>query len=252
MELFAITLTSLQQDMARLDQVATNLANVSTPAYKRQVLSVRPFTQALNEAAAQVPGVDEVTTARSTTEVLSDQRVGTARHTGRPLDLALLGEGHFEVLTDSGPAYTRKGDFTVDAQGRLVTSQGLAVMSKNGEIRLTGRTPVIDAAGNVTELVSPADGAPAMPLGQLKIMRFEKPQNLRRLGEGLFAQGEGMTVLPDGEVQLRQGALENANVSTTREMVDLIETMRHFESMQRVIQGYDEMIGSAVRKLAEV
>lgn len=237
-EIFALTLGSMQNDMSRLDQVAMNLVNAATPGYKRQVVAPRPFVQALEDAQALQPP-----------EVLTDMRAGTVRATSQPLDLALLGDGFFEVLTDSGPAYTRKGNFTVDARGRLVTAQGYPVMGKGGDIQLAGRAPVIDSMGHVSESV---DGAVQVtPVGQLKIVRFDNPQGLQRLGEGLVAGGDGMTVLSDSQVQLRQGALENANVNSTREMVDLIQTMRHFETMHRVIQGYDDMIGSAVRKLAE-
>ena len=244
-EIFALALTSMQNDMARLDQVALNLANVATPGYKRQVLAVQPFAEAMRGAAAQAGAPETAASA-----VVSDLRTGTLKTTGQPLDLALAGEGYFEVLTDSGPAYTRKGDFTVDARGRLVTAQGFPVMGKGGDIRLAGRAPTIDEAGNVSEAATDGSAA-AVAVGQLKVVRFDKSQALRRLGDGLLAPGEGMAVLADGEVRLRQGALENSNVNATREMVDLMQAMRHFETMHRVVQGYDEMIGGAVRKLGE-
>lgn len=250
-DFYAFALTSLQNDMQQLDHVALNLANVTTPGYRRQVLAVRPFTEALQAASAQDLGSAATTAAAARTgEVLSDLRPGALKSTGQPLDLALMGEGYFEVLTDQGPAYTRKGDFSVDARGRLVTSQGFPVMGKSGDVRLTTHAPMIDASGRVSET---APNTPeSVTVGQLKIVRFDTPQGLRRLGEGLFAPGQGMSVLPDGEVKLRQGALENSNVNSTREMVELIQTMRHFEAMHRVTQGYDDMLGSAVRKLTEV
>lgn len=239
-EIYALTLASMHNDMSRLDHIAQNLANVTTPGYKRQVVAARPFVDALQDAQNVQPP-----------EVLTDMRAGTVRSTGQALDLALVGEGYFEVMTEKGPAYTRMGNFSVDARGRLVTSQGYPVMGKNGDIHLTGRAPVIDSAGNITEAAAPDGMSQATPAGQLKVVRFDASQPLHRQGDGLIAAGEGMTLLPVGDVQIRQGALENANVNTTREMVDLIQTMRHFESMHRVVQGYDEMIGSAVRKLAE-
>jgi flagellar basal-body rod protein FlgF len=239
-EVFALTLASMRNDMARMDHVALNLANVSTPGYKRQVVATRPFIDALQDAQGL-----------QLSEVLTDTRAGTVKSTGQPLDLALAGEGFFEVMTAKGPAYTRAGSFNVDARGRLVTSQGYPVMGKNGDIHLTGRSPTVDSAGNVSEAGATDGSQQATPIGQLKVVRFDKSEDLQRLGEGLFAAGEGMTLIPEADVQIRQGALENANVNTTREMVDLIQTMRHFETMHRVVQGYDEMIGAAVRKLTE-
>jgi flagellar basal-body rod protein FlgF len=239
-EIFALTLASMQNDKSRLDHVALNLANVTTPGYQRQVVATRPFVDAIQDAqSSQAPAV------------LTDTRPGTIKSTGQPLDLALAGEGYFEVMTEKGPAYTRAGNFNVDPRGRLVTAQGYPVMGKNGDIHLTGRSPTIDSAGNITEAGAPEGPSQATPIGQLKVVRFDQPRTLQRLGEGLVAAGENMTVLADADVRIRQGALENANVNTTREMVDLIQAMRHFETMHRVVQGYDEMIGTAVRKLSE-
>jgi flagellar basal-body rod protein FlgF len=239
-EVLALSLASMQQDKARLDQVALNLANVTTPGYKRQVVVARPFAETLHDVQAN-----------QRLSLMTDSRAGTIKHTGQPLDVALTGEGFFEVITDKGPAYTRAGNFGVDSRGRLVSAQGYQVMGKNGDIQLIGRSPLIDKAGHITEAASAGGSASAIPVGQLKVVRFENTHSLERLGDGLVAAGEGMTVLDSADVSIRQGATENANVNPTHEMVELIQAMRHFETMHRVVQGYDEMIGTAVRKLAE-
>lgn len=139
--------------------------------------------------------------------------------------------------------------------GRLVTAQGYPVMGKNGEIFLTTQTPVIDSVGNVTEpnaATGPSAVNPGTPIAQIKVVKFDTPKTLQRLGEGLVAAGTGMTVVDDVNVQIRQGALENGNVSSMQEMMQLIQTMRHFESVQKITQGYDEMIGTAIRKLGDL
>lgn len=252
--ILAVSLATMQHDMQRLDRIAQNLANVTTPGYKREVVASRPFVEVLDQTAlsAQGPlaGATSADSAASNVRGLLDVRPGTLRMTGEPLDLALAGDGFFEVATAEGMAYTRQGNFSVDARGRLVTAQGHAVMGKNGEIFLATLRPVIDAAGNITEPLSPspAGGAPG---AQVKVVRFDNPASMQRLGDGLLAPGAGMLVASD-DVQVRQGALENANVSTVQEMVQLMQTMRHFESMQKVATGYDEMLGSAIRKLGEL
>lgn len=261
MEVLAIALASMQQDMTRVDRVALNLANVSTPGYRREVVAVRPFAEVLDGAglpelgsAATLPTADPARTPGAV-QVLSDTRAGTLRVTGQPLDLALTGDGFFEVATDGGPAYTRQGSFRVDAQGRLVTAQGHPVMGRNGEIHLTTQTPFVDSAGNVTEpnaTSGPSAAAPGTPVAQLKVVRFDDAKTLQRLGDGLVAAGAGMSEVADGEAGIRQGALENANVSSAQEMVQLVQAMRHFESMQRIAQGYDEMLGMAIRKLGDL
>jgi flagellar basal-body rod protein FlgG len=252
--ILAVSLATMQHDMQRLDRIALNLANVTTPGYKREVIASRPFVEVLDQTALStqdpLAGAISADSAASNVRGLLDVRPGTLRMTGEPLDLALAGDGFFEVATAEGMAYTRQGNFSVDARGRLVTAQGHAVMGKNGEIFLATLRPAIDSTGNITELLSasPVGGAPG---AQLKVVRFDNPASMQRLGDGLLAAGAGMVVAGD-DVQIRQGALENANVSTVQEMVQLMQTMRHFESMQKVATGYDEMLGSAIRKLGEL
>lgn len=252
--IFAVALATMHNDQGRVERIALNLANVSTPGYKREVTGVRPFGQMLEAArpaAAATASADGGTAAAPTFQVLTDARPGTLRMTGQPLDLALASDGWFEVMTESGPAYTRQGNFGVDARGRLVTASGLPVMGTSGEIVLGTRAPTIDEAGNVRD-PSAAAAASAAPLARLKVVRFQAPSALQRLGDGLVAAGADMTVVSDGSAQIRQGALENANVSSMHEMVQLIQTMRHFESMQKVVQGYDELLGMAIRKLGDL
>jgi flagellar basal-body rod protein FlgF len=258
-DVFAIALASMHHDVSRLDRVALNLANVGTPGYRREVVAARPFVEVLDAMSASRASAPGITTddprAPGRLQVLSDTRAGAIQVTGQPLDVALTGDGFFEVVTDAGPAYTRHGSFHVDARGRLVSAQGHPVMGRDGEIHLTTRTPLIDAAGAVTEpdaTTGPSAAAPGTPLAQLKVVRFEDPRSLQRLGAGLVAAGPGMKVAADGEAQIRQGALESSNVNSMQEMVQLVETMRHFESMQRIAQGYDEMLGTAIRKLGDL
>lgn len=254
--ILAVSLATMQQDMQRMDTVARNLANVSTPGYKREVMSTRPFVEVVDDlSSGATGGGSPAGPGVSAVQLMLDGRPGTLQMTREPLDVALTGEGFFEVATDEGPAYTRQGNFKVDARGRLVTAQGHAVLGKNGDIYLTTPNPVIDEAGNITEpqaTSGPAVSVPGTPVAQLKVVRFEEPNKLQRMGDGLLLGGAGLTVLDDAQVHVRQGALENANVSTMQEMVQMMQTMRHFESMQKVAQGYDEMVGAAVRKLGDL
>lgn len=248
-EVLAVTLQSMQLDMAKVDRVGLNLANAQTTAYKREVVTAAPFAQHL--AAAQQ--ADAAAAPSMTTHV--DQRTGTLRSTGQSLDLALAGPGWFEVQTEHGPAYTRQGDFRLDAQGRLVTQQGLPVMGVAGEIQLPHGHPVIDAQGRVFEGTLPG-GAPlagtAQPVAQLKIVRFEDKAAIERMGQGLVTASGEVTAVADSQTEVRQGYLENSNVSSMHEMVQLIQTLRHFESMQKTALGYDEMLGTAIRKLGDI
>ncbi|WP_048437843.1 flagellar hook-basal body protein [Caenimonas sp. SL110] len=258
-EVLAIGLQAMQGDMARLEQVGMNLANALTPGYKAglsvQGASGASFASHFGAAASALDAASlasavtphTVTPHTVTTQYLSDTRPATLKLTGEALDVALAGPGYFEVMTGQGPAYTRSGSFRVDGQGRLVTTQGHAVMGAGGEIVLKSPSPTIDASGAITS--SPS--ADAQVLGRLRVVQFEAGAQLTPLGDNLLAAGPAISSLQGDAVQVRQGFVENSNVNPAREMTNLIQTMRHFESMQKVVQTYDDMLGNAIRKLGE-
>jgi flagellar basal-body rod protein FlgF len=261
-DIYVIGLTSAQQDFARVDRVALNLANMSTPGYKREVVALRPFADVLmaenasgRESTGSLSSSGQAAPALGGMQVLFDVRPGSLKQTGQPFDLALTGDGFFEVATPSGPAYTRQGDFHLDQNGRLVTALGDPVMGMGGEIYLTTRNPSVDTAGNITEpyaTTGPGATAPGRPVAQIKVVHFENSGTLQRLGNGLLASGQATAIASDNVTQIRQGALENSNVDSMHEMVQLLQTVRHFESMQRIVQGYDELLGTAIRKLGDL
>jgi len=231
---------SMSSDLSRMTSIGHNLANASTPGYKRHVAAgAEPFVQAL-EDQARAAGA-----APAGNGTVADHKHGTLRPTGAALDVAIGGDGFFEVRTDSGLAYTRRGDFRVDATGQLVTHAGHQVMGTSGPLVLRSASPVIGKDGRVL------DGE--HEVGQLKIVHFAKPQQLTRVGEGgLFTAPEEAAATPEQQApKLYQGHLEASNVNTASEMVKLIETVRHFEAMQKVVHGTDEMTERALRKLGE-
>jgi len=263
-DVLAITLNGMQQDMARLERISMNIANATTPGYKREVASSLPVgagsfagamrgadaARRVGEGAAMgaIPGALAVA---GSLMIQTDGHAGTLKTTGQSLDVALTTPGFFEISTDAGPAYTRLGSWQLDARGRLVTAQGQPVMGVGGEIVLSRPNPVIDATGQVFEGKS-GGGTEATPVGQLKVVRFDEAAKLEHLGGSLLRTDAAPVQVADVDVQLRQGFVENSNVNSMQEMTQLIQAMRHFESMQRVALGYDEMIGAAVRKLGDL
>lgn len=226
----SLALHGMQADMARLDRIAMNLANAQTAGFKRDIAAATPFARHLD--ATPVAGVQ------------MDPRPGTLRATGRSLDVALAGPGWFEVLAEGGPAYTRQGEFRLDARGRLVTGQGLPVMGTSGEIQLLQGTAVIDARGRVYD----GPVAAGTPVAQLKLVLLDPLAPVQRLGAGLV---RGTAGGPAQEAEVRQGHLEASNVNPMQEMVQLLQALRHFESMQKLALGYDEMLAAAIRRLGE-
>jgi flagellar basal-body rod protein FlgG len=249
-EVLALALNSLQNDIRRVEHVAMNLANTLTPGYKRQVAVVQPFAS-LVESGQGVAADGSVPAQNVSTGVQSfvDVRAGALKKTGESLNLAIGGTGFFEILTPEGPAYTRQGNFHMDERGRLVTAEGQPVMGLGGEITLTGPTPTIASDGTILDATN---GGGRTQLGQLKVVRFEDTKGMASLGNGLLTTGSGITELKGTQVQVQQGYLENSNVSSQQEMVQLMQTTRHFESVQKAIQSYDELLGTAIHKLGEV
>jgi flagellar basal-body rod protein FlgF len=221
---------AMQQDMVHMNRIGANLANALTPGYKREVgiaADVRsgPFASAMQR-------------------VVRDMQTGTVKPTGHALDLALTGPGFFEVMTTQGPAYTRQGQFQVDAQGRLVTPRGDAVIGMGGDITLSGGAVQIDAKGVLTE--------DDHVVGQVKVVEFDDVQSLTALPDNLFSAARQMHEHEAANTNVRQGYIENSNVQPMHEMVQMMQTMRHFESMQRAAQGMDDMLGVAIRKLGDL
>jgi flagellar basal-body rod protein FlgG len=229
-------LGSMHADMARVERVSMNIANAQTAAFQREGVAPAGFGERV-QSGAQVLGV------------YTDQRPGTLRSTGQSLDFALSSPGWFEVTTPQGAAYTRAGNFRMDANGRLVTQQGYAVNGVAGEIVLPHGAPVVDSAGRLFE--SSGTRQAATPLAQLKVVQFAQGSALQKLGDGLvLVQGTPVAAAEDA-MQVRQGFIENSNVNALEEMVRLIEAMRHVETLQKVALGYDDMVGNTIRKLGE-
>ncbi len=236
MDAAAIASISMQNDLLRLNSISQNLANVTTPGYKRQFTASRPFATFLQTEN----GLEPPTSGANAL----DMRIGTLRPTSNPYDLAVEGEGFFEVTTETGVAYARQGTIRADGRGQLRTQQGLALAGVNGDLRPNGGNFTIDANGEVRQ--------GERTLGQIKLVRFANPGSLLPLGNGLYAQGGA--VLADAGLNpgaLRSGFLENSNVESAQEMVRLTETVRHFEAMQKILQGYGDAFDLTLRKLGE-
>src|SRR5262245_44678109 len=219
-------------DMYRLNAVSQNLANAGTTGFKKEVVVSRTFTEHL-EAGTQSLQVELPMQSSSV-----DTRQGPLLRTGNALDVAIEGAGFFELSGPDGAVYSRHGSFRVDSGGRLVSSGGLPVMGASGEIQLAGTQPAIDAAGRVFE--------GERQVAQLKIIRFNDPAALAPLGGGLY-RANGAGELASDALQVRQGFLESSNVVSLGEMLALVMLMRRFEAASRVVQGYDGMLGSAIK-----
>jgi flagellar basal-body rod protein FlgF len=224
---------SLAGITARYEAITHNLANGSTPAFKRHRVQ---FQQALARAgdpssAGAVQGQDSI-----------DFSQGALEQTNRPLDFALTGKGFFILDTPKGPLYTRNGAFTLNANRQLVASGGQIVEGQNGPIVL----PPNCAAGDV-QVASDGDLKVAgHSIGKLKIVDFANAGVLTPIGAGCF-RAPASTPPTDSTATVRQGYQEASNVNTVRELVDLIQITRLYEANLKNITATDEKTKSLLQ-----
>jgi len=240
----------------RLEVLANNLANVNTAGFKADdvAFQVEYYTQPQGEdppadAETEVdlerfPSQDDLPAAIILTGY-TDFSGGPSRHTGNSLDVALEGNGFFSVNTPSGIQYTRQGSFTLDQDGRLVTSDGHLVMGEGGEITIEGQKVTIDEEGYIN-----VDGN---EIDRLAIVTFSDLKGLTKVGSSLFATTDsGQIPEPAEQAVVKQGFLENANVNAIRMMTDMIAEMRMVEAYQKIVQTADRATSDAVNTLGTI
>lgn len=218
---------AMRADADALRTIGQNVANAEVTAYRRQV----PVQSA--EFATQLDAI--------VSEPAVDRRAGTLKTTGEPLDLALEGNGYFVLQGAGGSVYTRRGDFRVSADGLLTAASGEPVLGAGGPIQVGTTLPTIEPDGTVR--VGPD------VIDQLQLMYFGNEAKLQYLGNSLYADAGDAAATDNGYAAVRQGFLEGSNVAPVTEMVQLMEAMRHFETTQRFVRGYDQMMEKAISEL---
>lgn len=247
-----IAATGMTSAMVRQDVIASNLANVSTVGFKADRVVNESFADRLlynmqgpNGALQQMGEFGYGTRVAGT---ITDFAQGSLRATEGPLDVAIGGDGFFRVRMEDGiVAYTRNGQFTRSPDGFLTTQTGEYVLGPSGTrpgdnlpvFIGTSGDPVIKADGQVLA----ADGT---RLGQIGISTLDIP-NSRKIGQNMWV-GDETGALPSA-TQLRQRFVEASGTNSVREMVDMITTLRSYESSQRVITSIDGTLDKAVNSV---
>ena len=240
----AIASIGMQGDLARMESISHNTANVLTPGFKRQIAITPGFAAQVQQGVQQNAALTMQPSTAAAVQTVIDPSSGSLRHTGNYQDVAIEGPAFFEVSTPAGPAYTKAGSLRTDVQGRLVNLQDYPVMGIGGEIRLNNTPFTIAANGDVSQ-----DGR---VVGRLKLVQFEHAEGMVPTGNGIYLAGSAQQAHDiKTPSTLRTGFLEASNVSTPQEMVRLTETVRHFESLQKLVQGYDDTLEKTIRKLGE-
>jgi len=245
-----IAMSGAKQNMQALAINANNLANAKTTGFKADLSQARSM---------QAFGEGQPTRVFAMTESASQNfDSGSLLTTGRPLDLAINGEGWFAVQTPeasygaglgglgSGEAYTRQGNLRVTEDGTLETANGELVLGDSGPIILPLPVNNIQISADGTITVQP-EGAPNTEQEEVGRIKLVNPdvRSLSKGSDGLFRRKDGQDETADANVQVRGGTLETSNVNPLYEMTDMIALQRQFEMQLKLMKTAEEIDASS-------
>ena len=228
----------------QLDIAANNIANLDTAGFKVENLMLQTDPLVPQKAPRFGPvkyALDD--------GVARDFGQGGVEQTGGPYDFAIQGDAFFQVQTPAGPRFTRDGRFGVDTQNRLVTKDGNPVLTAEGpEISFdpAKSPPSVGKDGTISQTDEHGQVTQA---GKLTVARFADLKGLRKDGDNLFATDE--TPIPAADAQVRQGAVERANVKPVLEITSLIDTTRAYERVMSIMNSTSDLSRSAVQRLGK-
>ncbi|HAF45596.1 MAG: flagellar basal-body rod protein FlgG [Sideroxyarcus sp.] len=254
-----ISKTGLEAQQTQMDVISNNLANVSTTGFKRsravfEDLLYQNLRQpgAQSSQQTQVPsglqigtGVRPVATERIHTQ-------GNLQQTGNKLDVAIQGNGFFQILMpDGATAYTRDGSFQVDSQGQIVTANGFVVQPA---ITIPANTTSVSIGQDGVVSVTQAGVTAPVQVGSMQLATFINASGLESMGQNLYLEsgssGTPSTNVPgtNGTGTLSQGYVETSNVNVVEELVNMIQTQRAYEINSKAITTSDQML----QKLSQI
>jgi len=283
--------TALSGGLAKareVEVIANNLANATTPGFKRDTGTFNEYLTELRRGDS-VEGVQQEVLSLANPDarpsgdksfvemdgIYTDFRQGTLQKSGRPLDVAIEGNGFFEVLTPAGIRYTRQGNFSVNKEGRLVNSNGDLVLSKGSQNKVAVTDLEVPGAAPFTGQVS--DRQPAaeqriiqfgegpvqitqegaviqngVEISRINIEEFEEAQWLEKMGNSYYRNTHPAN-LKNGTLnsRLHQGFIEGSNVNAVSEMTRLIEATRAYESHMQAIKAYQDIDSKSVNDIAK-
>ena len=242
-----IAATGMESQQSYLNVIANNLSNINTNGYKKESVYFQDIMNKETLATLQKGLSSTQGNGASIGKILKEFSVGDLKQTGRSMDLAIQGNGFFEVyLPDGSLAYTRDGNLHLSAEGNLVSRE-------NNEFSPTIQVPSganqlsIRADGTVTAILS--DGDDPVEIGRIELASFANASGLQAIGGNLYIpseqSGDAYYAIP-GEKDtgsLIQGFLESSNVNLVEELTNMVFAQRAYEINSKVIQASDEMLG---------
>lgn len=250
--------TGMLNEQYRMDIMSNNLANADTVGFKKEGSTSQAYSEVMavkikdtTENPNTPKRLGNMSLGVKIGETYTDFSQGSLRDTGNTYDLALSGDGFFNIeftnkAGETSTKYTRAGNFTLTKDGYLTTKDGDYVLGENGRIQLstTAGNTVIAEDGSIyqdDELVA-----------KLKITEFEDTNYLTHYGESMWDAKEGAVANDATDFRIHQGYVEMSNISVVTEMVNMISIQRQYEANQKLITTYDESLDKSVNQVGRV
>ena len=242
-------LVSLSQQLAAyrsMDVIANNLANVSTPGFKRESAKFEEYVQQVTPSEGQT-GMQSISFVKDA-GVSRDLSQGNIQSTGAPFDMAINGNGYFVVQTPAGLRYTRDGHFTLDASGQIVNSNGYALQGDSGAITITP-TDMNVQIGRDGTISSTVNGLSSQ-IGKVQLADFPNDATLVQQGGNLYSTSQTSTTAANATIG--QGMLESSNVQPVMEISHMLEVMRAYEATASLSKSQEDLTRQAIDRLGQM
>jgi flagellar basal-body rod protein FlgF len=226
-----------------MDIIANNIANMDTTGFKVESLMQKTDPA---EPAVTLGGPRPVKFVAAD-GVARDFSQGALSTTGAPLDMAIEGQGFFQIQTPAGPRFTRDGRFTTDPTGRLVTQAGAAVLDAGGgEILIDAEKGQVAIGGD--GVISQG----AEQVGKVGVYSFANMGALEKTGDNLYRNASNLQPQPATEARVRQGMLEGSNVKSILEITRMVEVSRAYEQTAKMMDSEADLSRRAVERMGRV
>ncbi len=222
-----------------MDTIANNLANLSTPAFKREQAQFSEYVETLPPAEGQTE--PQTLSFVQDAGIVRDTSQGQLQRTNAPFDFAINGKGYFVVQTPNGERYTRNGHFALDAQGTLVDAAGNQVLGEGGPVTITPDDGDIHVSEDGT--ISGIHGQ----LGKLRLVGFDDDKKLTKEGASLYASDQPATPVTDRHIE--QGTIETSNVEPVVEISHMLQVMRAYQATANLTQAQEDLMRETIDKL---
>jgi len=253
--------SGMNVQQAKIESIANNLANATTPGYKKESIQTQSFPELLllrqggpKQMARNIPlnepaAIGSISMGVRITGVAIDHAQGAGVETGKATDIMLKGPGFLavNVPVEGDPdrvCYTRNGELSVDGEGFLTTVNGYRVLGQGGPIRVGGNDFQIASDGTVYQN--------NLAVGRLRLVEFDDVNGLRKEGDGIFVNAQNVGMNEAANTTVWQGWLEVSNVNVNEEMVSLVSVLRSYEANQKLIQVYDEQLSKTVNEVGRI